>query len=575
MDEMTKKETRFIQMLLASGEAEKANSKIDHLLQEFPTEPVLHQLKVRCLMVSGKTDDALAFLNSIPNPNSEENVANRTELLITLGRLEDAKLLLESQRGISHDNDSNLLARSQVLLYESQGEFGDALKLAETVEARQPGFIGLNWIQRLRGDVVKNSSLKRDLNSLMDEYAFQEEAGPSLELAAKLRCLFQGRQEVHALQTRFKGGSWGYRPIYAPMAVERVLSHLIGHETLGLYLLNRESKTRLMVFDLDIAPAALPDFLNGSTQADLENRLRSVAQEIISEGRRVGLPLYPEKSGYKGIHLWGFFSDWIPAKEVRTVSRALLARHHDTLKISVEVFPKQDLLKENGLGNLVKLPLGIHRVNGSRSRFLDPDSLEPSGPPLHYLKNVHSISQNDFRTIVQRFFHGTACGQTLGKIPDSPLRKPCEPVSYAAKIENVPEAIDHMARKCRLFLQVLSKCRQGLPIERSESHVLAYLLKPLGSEGEEFFQRLMALSQGYDPKCGKFKLKAVPPTLISCSKVRARLAHIGLGFACHCQMNLPWDSYPSPLVHAGLIPKSPGKIHFGMLNGFVAGNENL
>ena len=39
---------------------------------------------------------------------------------------------------------------------------------------------------------------------------------------------------------------------------------------------------------------------------------------------------------------------------------------------SLEVFPKQDRLTGKGYGNLVKLPLGVHRVSGRRSRFVGP-----------------------------------------------------------------------------------------------------------------------------------------------------------------------------------------------------------
>jgi hypothetical protein len=67
---------------------------------------------------------------------------------------------------------------------------------------------------------------------------------------------------------------------------------------------------------------------------------------------------------------------------------------------SLEVFPKQDRLSGKGLGNLVKLPLGVHRMSGRRSWFsecadrsvdaqlrwlagvkaADPDRVDFSGP---------------------------------------------------------------------------------------------------------------------------------------------------------------------------------------------------
>jgi hypothetical protein len=44
----------------------------------------------------------------------------------------------------------------------------------------------------------------------------------------------------------------------------------------------------------------------------------------------------------------------------------------------VEVFPKQsELSKDRSYGNFVKLPLGVHRKEGKRSRILDHATFEP------------------------------------------------------------------------------------------------------------------------------------------------------------------------------------------------------
>lgn len=43
----------------------------------------------------------------------------------------------------------------------------------------------------------------------------------------------------------------------------------------------------------------------------------------------------------------------------------------DLSAFDMEVFPKQVQLTGKGLGNLVKLPLGIHRLTGKRSYFIE------------------------------------------------------------------------------------------------------------------------------------------------------------------------------------------------------------
>jgi hypothetical protein len=49
--------------------------------------------------------------------------------------------------------------------------------------------------------------------------------------------------------------------------------------------------------------------------------------------------------------------------------------------ITVEVYPKQDVLAHDGYGNLVRLPLGIHPVTKQRSHFINLESV-PGLDPL-------------------------------------------------------------------------------------------------------------------------------------------------------------------------------------------------
>lgn len=108
-----------------------------------------------------------------------------------------------------------------------------------------------------------------------------------------------------------------------------------------------------------------------------------------------------EFSGGKGYHFWFLFSRPVPAAAARRLLNGLAgAVSGDLTAFSLEVFPKQDRLSGKGLGNLVKLPLGVHRMSGRRSWFsecadrsadaqlrwlagveaADPDRVDFSGP---------------------------------------------------------------------------------------------------------------------------------------------------------------------------------------------------
>ncbi len=93
-------------------------------------------------------------------------------------------------------------------------------------------------------------------------------------------------------------------------------------------------------------------------------------------------PLF-ENSGYKGRHYWVFLEEPETADVLHLFGRLLLASQAMQLPpgMHLEFFPKQARVRSKGLGNLIKLPLGIHRRTGYRSLLLDdqgqpvPDAL--------------------------------------------------------------------------------------------------------------------------------------------------------------------------------------------------------
>lgn len=132
--------------------------------------------------------------------------------------------------------------------------------------------------------------------------------------------------------------------------------HLDGTHTIGTFLL-RGDRARCLVLDVD----------NGSQEAAME-----LVKELLGLGvrlRSIGV----EDSGNKGWHVWVLLARSALARDLRKLGLAAKAR----AGVACEVFPKQDEAKD--LGNLVKLPGGIHRVTGRRCDFVTsfPLPLEP------------------------------------------------------------------------------------------------------------------------------------------------------------------------------------------------------
>lgn len=144
-------------------------------------------------------------------------------------------------------------------------------------------------------------------------------------------------------------GSYRPFPVEDRHHLDRLLEqHKAGSLTFGTYTVVGDT-AKTLVFDIDTEPVAYQ------------------TQGIRDALSKLGVPsecMGTEFSGKKGEHVWVVLGGFRPAAELRRVGRAALALSG----VSCEVFPKQDSARE--LGNLVKLPLGLHRVSGKRSKWI-------------------------------------------------------------------------------------------------------------------------------------------------------------------------------------------------------------
>jgi hypothetical protein len=170
------------------------------------------------------------------------------------------------------------------------------------------------------------------------------------EIALRLMDLVGGRADVFSEQTA--NGKW--EPVRRSLVLDDVVRHLGGEWTIGVYPVVGD-KAKWLCLDIDVE----------SDLAESGRRLERLWQSAAALGIPEGAMLR-EFSGRKGHHLWVFFDDWVPAADARRLGN-LIASGAGVL---CEVFPKQDDVDGDGFGNLVKLPLGVHRVTGKKSEWL-------------------------------------------------------------------------------------------------------------------------------------------------------------------------------------------------------------
>jgi hypothetical protein len=154
-----------------------------------------------------------------------------------------------------------------------------------------------------------------------------------------------GNPSAYAVQN--PDGTW--YPVRKKLDTHVVQRHQSYETTVGTYVL-WEDKAKTLVFDLDEGGETLEQ-----------------AQGIKDELVRLGVPARSigiEFSGRKGHHVWVVLADYVQAKELRRLGRVVLA----LTGLQCEVFPKQDSARD--LGNLVKLPGGIHQVTKKPNDFI-------------------------------------------------------------------------------------------------------------------------------------------------------------------------------------------------------------
>ena len=200
------------------------------------------------------------------------------------------------------------------------------------------------------------------------------------------RHLFVHRCDVYAEQQ--PDGS--YRPIKAPLSDNEIAEHLAGFASYGVYVIEPEcvydpplgkgepgshkwydpNTVKYLVFDLDTYSPEAYEWL-----VECLTVLINTLHGTTTNPRHTKKCLLMENSGGKGFHAWLFLEQPTPAFKVRRwVARDFVPMWNERASsfdgTPLEIFPKQDEVKEGKFGNLVKLPLGVHAKSGKHSDFV-------------------------------------------------------------------------------------------------------------------------------------------------------------------------------------------------------------
>jgi hypothetical protein len=374
--------------------------------------------------------------------------------------------------------------------------------------------------------------------------------------------LFASREGVYARQWVSPTGESGYTPIQEPLTVTVAENHLFGNYTVGAYPVRLDNSVNYIAFDFDVAKFAVAKAISSEKLWNaVMNKVHSAACKLIDIASANEIPIYMEDSGFKGRHCWIFCESPIPAGVAKKCGDLLVAQitplHNE---VTVEVFPKQTSVKKGGFGNLIKLPLGIHKRTGKRSLFIQPDGSQYDDQ-LNFLESVTKASKRQIYGFIQRMSSGLSPTTTAPRteVTDQPPfdidtedERPSEPRPGFKQTYEPPYEIDsdsefqQLMLKCPTLRFIVDKVNQTSILSKEETLVLIHSLGHM-KHGPEAVNTIFQRCSNADPSLFlKSRLKGNP---ISCPKIKARIPDVTTNVPCNCSFDMSVNLYPTPIIH--------------------------
>ncbi|MBF2053912.1 MAG: hypothetical protein IGS03_10680 [Candidatus Sericytochromatia bacterium] len=473
-------------------------------------------------------------------------------LLLERGNSERAALHLEA--ALKHSPEDTELIETLASLYAEHGQDQALQDLRAETEARG---LTLSWPGQAE-------SWDLPPEQATDDEAPSEALHDTERLAsAAIRFwqAFGGREDMHARQWASRDGRSGYTPIPQPLTPRRIQSHLAGSETLGVYCLRSDGTVNFMALDLDITKASLEEAQVSVVRArNLKASLQATTQKLAESLNSLGFKPLIENSGYKGRHLWVLFVEPVPAEIAHLFGSLLLRRiHHQHLvpiDFHLEFFPKQGELKsKKGLGNLIKLPLGIHQKSGRRSLFL-----EPAGEIIKDWDRHLALARRHGSETLYQAIEALKL-EALPELPEhpdgqlpqpAPAAKPKQPAPASVQRQwteadfSLDPELKHVFGHCAVLRALKAQLETHRQLNLNEQLVLIHSLGHL-EQGVLAVNYLLARAANVSPeKFLKSRLKGNP---VSCVKIRSRIPHITSKVGCKCSFAEAPEQYPTPTLH--------------------------
>ncbi|HHO48855.1 MAG TPA: DNA primase [Desulfobacteraceae bacterium] len=340
--------------------------------------------------------------------------------------------------------------------------------------------------------------------------------------------LFRGRDDAFARQWADREEDrCGYVPVRRPLTANDIRDHFAGRKTYGIYLLDGNSTVHTGVIDIDLISRLRNREEARKERANIRREGVYLIQRIQELAAGANLTTIAEFSGGKGYHFWFPLADPVPAGDMR---RALLhiagSLQGDVQCFELEVFPKQERLTGKGFGNLVKLPLGIHRVTGKPSCFALAANRTTSSQ-FDLLRTVRPSPPEAVKKLAGQ--HGGA------EVVTHPRH-----AQWAAEF---PELATLEAR-CAMLAQIIASLRASRTLSTREEKILLGTLGHL-PRGGLLLHHLFARLPEYNRPLLDYRISRTRGTILGCKRIHSLLEQGSAVLPCEFRDK----GYPHPLRH--------------------------
>ncbi len=353
--------------------------------------------------------------------------------------------------------------------------------------------------------------------------------------------LFRGREDAFARQWSDKNREkQGYVPVRHDLMPSDINDHLRGSKTYGIYLLNGESQVYTGVIDVDLIKPLRQAEKYKENAANIRRESIYLHQRILELSREHKLTTIAEVSGGKGYHFWFPMAEPVEAAIMRKALQQLTAGLAGDVKcFNLEIFPKQDKISGKGFGNLVKLPMGIHRGSGKPSWFVQATDRERKSQ-FEYLRSI-TPSEPD----------------ALQKLAG--IHKKAQVIVHPrhAKWAGEYPELAALSTRCSMLGQIIASARIGKTLSVREEKILLGTLAHL-PRGRHLLHHLCSELPEYNRPLLDYRISKVRGTVLGCKRIHSLLeqhtSDLPCSFAIHGK------EYAHPLLHIenfnGIEPKS-------------------